>query len=79
MKILYVPSEPGAKILEGLVKPGIEVCCNGQDIDSKDITEVIMLTGYQLPAILMQTAEELRKKVEGKTSKEGVTLTIILV
>lgn len=76
MRVLFVPSEAAATVLQTVTKPGIEVCYPDQEIDSVGITEVIIIASTQ--GFSSAWFNHMSKRIAERASPQGCSLTIIL-
>lgn len=63
MKVIITSCEQLNIILQSMIKPGIEVISIGDEIDSSNIDEVLVLISHYNPATLMQIRASLADKV----------------
>jgi hypothetical protein len=68
MKVLIAPNESVAALLQGLVKPGVEVVALGQDIDSQSITDVYIVVPKDIPPL--QLIQNASRWIKGRTTEK---------
>jgi len=68
MKVVFVRTEELAARLQPLVRPDVEVCYLGQEVDSKNITDVLVLTsvaGFDSALLESIRASVADKQIDG--------------